>query len=159
MDAGIGREANLHWLTANKHNHLVVSRKKNRDIDMAQTSVIQSAGGHQIHLQGRPANIPQKSNSPVGWSKRAVKDQSINESFRKNYAEKLKKISEGLAKPGFTKKRGAVNQRIGRLREKCKRVSAHYQIDLKVDEATGPVTRMTWDYQPQPASKQTHPGV
>jgi transposase len=88
-----------------------------------------------------------------------MKDQSINESFQKKYEEELKKISEGLAKPGFNKKRDAVNQRIGRLKEKCKRVSAHYQIDLKVDEATGRVTGLTWDYQPQPASKQTHPGV
>jgi len=159
MDAGIASEANLQWLTANKYNYLVVSREKNRGIDMAQTSVIESAGGHQIHLQRQAGQHPAEIKLACWSEQRAMKDQSINESFRKNYEEELKKISEGLAKPGFTKKRDAVNQRIGRLKEKCKRVSTHYQIDLKVDEATGLVTGLTWDYQPQPASKQTHPGV
>ena len=88
-----------------------------------------------------------------------MKDQSINQRFRSNYEKQLEKISAGLQKPNFAKKRDAIHQRIGRLKEKCKRVSAHYQIDLQVDEATGLVTALTWDYAPQPASKQTHPGV
>ena len=88
-----------------------------------------------------------------------MKDQSINESFREKYEQELTKLSEGLLKPRFTKKHDAVNQRIGRLKEKNKRVSSHYQIDMKVDEATQQVTGLTWLYQPQPSSKHTHPGV
>jgi hypothetical protein len=57
------------------------------------------------------------------------------------------------------RKRDPVNQRIGRLKEKCKRVSGHYRINLQTNEATGLVTELTRDYQPQPAGKQTHPGV
>jgi transposase len=159
MDAGIASEENLQWLTANKYNYLVVSRERKRDIDMAQTSVIESASGHQIHLQRQPGPHAGEIKLACWSEQRAMKDQSISESFRKRYEQGLKEISEGLDKPRSTKKRDAVNQRIGRLKEKCKRVSAHYQIDLKVDEATGRVTGLTWDYQPQPASKQTHPGV
>jgi len=159
MDAGIASEKNLQWLTANNYNYLVVSRERKRDIDMEQTRVIESAGGHQIHLQ-RQAGQHAGEIKLACWSEqRAMKDQGINESFRKKYEEELKNISEGLAKPRTTKKRDAVNQRIGRLKEKCKRVSGHYQIGMKVDEATGQVSGLTWDYQPQPASKQTHPGV
>ena len=88
-----------------------------------------------------------------------MKDQSINESFREKYEQELTKLSEGLLKPRFTKKHDAVNQHIGRLKEKNKRVSAHYQIDMTVDEATQQVTGLTWLYQPQPSSKYTHPGV
>ncbi len=87
-----------------------------------------------------------------------MKDRGINESFRASYEQALTKISEGLGKPKFTKKRDAINQRIGRLKEKCKRVSAHYQIDMKVDEARDRVTALPWNDQTQPASKQTHPG-
>lgn len=88
-----------------------------------------------------------------------MKDQSINESFREKYERELTRISEGLLKPRFTKKRDAVSQRIGRLKEKNKRVSAHYQIDMSVDEATNQVTGLTWEYRPQPASQHTHPGI
>ena len=71
----------------------------------------------------------------------------------------LKTISKGLHKPRCTKKRNAVCERIGRLKEKCKRVSAHYEINMEVDEATELVTQLTWNYKPQENSKQTHPGV
>ena len=68
-------------------------------------------------------------------------------------------VSASLQKSNCNKKRDTTHQRTGRLKEKCKRVSARYQIDLKVDEASSRVTALTWDYQPQPASKQTHPKV
>ncbi|MFT6181123.1 MAG: hypothetical protein ACI9NQ_001800 [Paracoccaceae bacterium] len=42
---------------------------------------------------------------------------------------------------------------------KFKSVSSHSQINLRTNKATGLVTELTWDYQPQPANKQTHPGV
>ena len=159
MDAGIASEENLQWLTTHHYKYLVVSRERKRDIDMEQTSVIQSAGEHAIHLQRQPGDHQGEIKLACWSEQRAMKDQSINDSFRAKYEEELKKISDGLHQPRFTKKRDAVNQRMGRLKEKCSRVSAHYQIDLKVDEATGQVTDLTWRYQPQPASKQTHPGV
>lgn len=159
MDAGIASEENLQWLTENNYNYLVVSRERKRDIDMQKTTVIESAGGHQIHLQRQPGQH-QKEIRLACWSEqRAAKDEGINQRFRDKFEEELTKISEGLHKPRTTKKRDPLNQRIGRLKEKCKRVSAHYQIELKTNEATGHVTDLTWQYQPQPASKQTHPGV
>lgn len=159
MDAGIASEENLQWLTTNNYNYLVVSRERKRDMDMSQASIIESACGHQIHLQRQPG--PHQGEIKIAcWSEqRAMKDESINENFRKKYEQELRKISEGLRQPRTTKKRDALSQRIGRLKEKCKRVSAHYQIDLKVDKTTGLVSELTWEYQPQPASKQTHPGV
>ena len=159
MDAGIASEENLQWLTTHKYNYLVVSREKKRDMDKRKASIIESAGGHQIHLQRQPGQHEGEIKLACWSEQRAMKDQSINESFREKYEQELKKISEGLQKPRFTKKRDALSQRIGRLKEKCKRVSAHYRIDMTVDETTGLVSALTWEYQPQPASKQTHPGV
>ena len=159
MDAGIASEENLQWLISNNYHYLVVSRERKRDIAMEQTRVIQSAGGHQIHLQRQPGEHPGEIKLACRSEQRAMKDQSINQHFRTKYEQELEKISAGLQKSNCTKKRDPIHQRIGRLKEKCKRVSAHYQIDLKVDEASGRVTSLTWDYQPQPASKQTHPGV
>jgi transposase len=159
MDAGIASEENLQWLKSNKYNYLVVSRERKRDIDMEKTSIIQSASDHEIHIQRQDGTNPGEIKLACWSEQRAMKDEAINERFRARYEEELKKISAGLHKPGFTKKRDALNQRIGRLKEKCKRVSAHYQIAMTVDPATEQVTDLTWEYQPQSASKQTHPGV
>jgi transposase len=159
MDAGIASKENLEWLIANKFNYLVVSREKKRDIDMAQASVIESAGGAEIHLHRQDGEYEGEIKIACWSEQRAMKDDSINGHFREKYEEELKAISEGLHKPRCTKKRNAVCERIGRLKEKCKRVSAHYEIKMEVDEATGLVTQLTWDYKPQQNSKQTHPGV
>jgi len=159
MDAGIASEENLEWLTLNKFNYLVVSRERKRDIEMEKTSVIESAGGHQIHLQRQPCQHEGEVKIACWSEQRAMKDKSINTSFQEKYEQELNKINEGLHKPRTTKKRDPINQRIGRLKEKYKRVSVHYQVNLKTNEATGLVTELTWDYQPPPASKQTHPGV
>jgi transposase len=159
MDAGIASEENIQWLTLNKYNYLVVSRERKRDIDMKETSVIESAGGHQIHIQRQPGQREGEVKLACWSEQREMKDKSINTSFREKYEKALNEISEGLYKPRTTKKRDPINQRIGRLKEKYKRVSGHYQIDLKTNETTGLVSELTWKYQPQPASKQTHPGV
>lgn len=159
MDAGIASEENLQWLRENKYNYLVVSRERSRDIDMEQTRVIESASGHSIHLQRQAGEYPEEIKLACWSEQRAMKDQSINESFKAKYEKELKKISDGLSKPGCIKKSDVIYQRIGRLKEQNKRVSQHYQIDIKVNEESGLVTELTWDFQPLPESKQTHPGV
>ena len=146
MDAGIASEENLEWLTLNKYHYLVVSRERKRDIEMEKTSVIESAGGHQIHLQRQPGQHKGEVKIACWSEQRAMKDKSINTSFQEKYERELNKINEGLHKPRTTKKRDPINQRIGRLKEKYKRVSSHYQINLKTNEATGLVTELTWDY-------------
>jgi transposase len=159
MDAGISSEENLQWLRKNKYNYLVVSRDISRDIDMEQTRVIESASGHSIHLQRQAGEYAEEIKLACWSEQRAMKDQSINESFKAKYEKELKKISDGLSQPRCNKKRDAIHQRIARLKEKNKRVSQHYQLDIKVNEKSGLVTELKWDFQPQPESKQTHPGV
>jgi len=159
MDAGIASEKNLEWLILNKYNYLVVSRERKRDIDMERTSMIESAGGHQIYLQRQPGQLEGEIKIACWSEQREMKDRSINTSFQEKFEKELNEISGNLQKPRTTKKRDAINQRLGRLKEKFKRVSGHYQIDLKASDATGKATELTWEFQPKPASKQTHPGV
>jgi len=159
MDAGIASEENLQWLKENDYQFLVVSRERKRDIEKEKAQIIESAGGHQIHLHRQPGDHEGEIKVACWSEQRALKDEGINQRFREQFEGELQKIKEGLGKPRTTKKRDPLNQRIGRLKEKCKRVSAHYQIEMGVDEKTDQVTGLTWKYQPQPASKQTHPGV
>ena len=159
MDAGIASKANLQWLLANHFNYLVVSRETKRDIEMDNTQIRASASGHNIHLQRKEGEYEGEIKLACWSEERAQKDESINHHFREKYEAELKKLSAGLNKPHSTKKRDAISQRLGRLKETCKRVSAHYEIIMEVDETTGLVTQLTWQYKPQQKSKQTHPGV
>jgi len=159
MDAGIATNKNVEWLIANKFNYLVVSRERSRDIDKEKAQVIRSAGDAEIYIQRQESQCEGEIKLACWSEQRAAKDEGINDRFREKYEEELKKISEGLSKPRFTKKRDAINERIGRLKEKCKRVSSHYRLEMTVDETKDLVTSLTWHYEPLQNSKQTDPGV
>ena len=159
MDAGIATHKNIDWLINHQFNYLVVSRERSRDFDKEKAEVIQSAGGAEIHLQRQEGEFEGEIKLACWSEKRAAKDEGINTRFREKYEEELGKIKAGLNKPRCTKKRNAINERIGRLKEKCKRVSAHYRIEMTVDESKDHVTSLSWYYEPIPSSKQTDPGV
>jgi transposase len=159
MDAGIATIKNIEWLIANKFNYLVVSRERSREMDKEKAHVIQSAGGSEIHLQRQEGEFEGEIKLACWSEKRAAKDEGINARFREKYEEELNKIRAGLLKPRYTKKRDAINERIGRLKEKCKRVSAHYRLEISVDETKDRVTSLSWYYEPLQSSKQTDPGV
>ena len=159
MDAGIATQKNIEWLISNKFNYLVVSRERSRDMDKEKAQVIQSAGGADIYLERQKGEFEGEIKIACWSEQRAAKDEGINTRFREKYEAELTKINAGLSKPRFAKKRNIINQRIGRLKEKCKRVSAHYRLEMVVDKSTDHVTSLSWHYEPLPSSKQTDPGV
>ena len=163
MDAGIASEKNITWLVNNGYKYLVVSRQKKRTFDMDKALSIQSASDHTIHLQREEAQEQGEEVSEVKlycWSEeRARKDSEIDAHFREKFEAELTKITAGLHQKGYTKKRDKLNERIGRLKERCKRVSHHYHIELVLDDKGETVTELNWRYQPSEASKQSHPGV
>lgn len=159
MDAGIASEENLQWLLENNYNYLVVSRERKRSINKEKAITIQSAGNHNIHLQ-RQAGSHEEEIKIACWSEqREAKEKGIIGTKKTAFESSLNNIKEGLQKPRTTKKQGALNQRIGRLKEKYKTVSAHYDIDLVLDESNAIVTELHWKYQPKQESKATDPGV
>lgn len=52
----------------------------------------------------------------------------------------------------------SINQKAKRGK-KCNRVSAHYRLEITVDETKDHVTSLSWYYEPLKSSKQTDPGV
>ena len=174
MDAGIASEENIEWLSAQGFKYLVVSRKRKREFEMAEAIKILSASGHEIYLHRQHARVDQADaagSSPVQskkldeltvacWSQqRAQKDRQIDVQAKARFEAELSKLHEGLSKKGCTKKRDTVNQRIGRLKQRYRRVAQHYRIDCSLDEKNINVVRIQWHFEPQTGSKATHPGV
>jgi len=159
MDAGIAIEENIEWLVAHGYKYLVVSRERKRDFDKEKASCIESAGGHQIHLQRVPGEGEEEIKLRCWSEQRARKDEEINEHFRQKFEQELKKLAEGLHKAGCTKRRDKVNERIGRLKQRFQRVGRHYRIEMTLDEKKDVVTGIEWHFEPSEGSKQTHPGV
>ena len=163
MDAGIASEKNITWLADKGYKYLVVSRQRKYAFEMEKALSIQSASDYTVHLHRE--EVPQQQDQSASevklycWSeRRAQKDAAIDQQFREKFEAELTQIAAGLQKKGYTKKRDKLNERIGRLKERFKRVSRHYRIELILG-STDIVSQLKWYYDPSPISKQNHPGV
>ncbi|MEN6469269.1 MAG: hypothetical protein ABFD45_10020 [Smithella sp.] len=65
------------------------------------------------------------------------------------FAEELDKVRNALPKKHGTKIYDKVIGKIGRLKERYKRVSRHYEITVTKDENTNRATAITWEHKEQ----------
>ena len=159
MDAGIATEENLQWLHEKKFNYLVVSRKQDKTMNQQNAMEIEAASGHKILLERQQGNVDHEIELACWSQPRAAKETSMISNARESYESELNKLNEGLTKPRNTKKRDAINRRIGRLNQRYSKVSSSYIIDLKLSEDQDIVTALTWKYEPKENSKHQQPGV
>ena len=74
------------------------------------------------------------------------------------FDEALRKLSSGLKRPRTVKSLSKVQERLGRLKERCKRVSRHYKIKIVPDESGKKAKELKRERQPLNNSRMTHPG-
>jgi transposase len=138
MDAGIATEENLAFLREKGFDYICVSRSglqdythadsgcktvfdnRNRPISLSVVTPDNKAGG-DLYLYVK-SGMKQK------------KEQSMNDKLTKRFIEELEHIRSSLSKKRGIKEEGAVNQRIGRLRQKYPSVSRLFTIELNVGE-------------------------
>jgi transposase len=159
MDRGLAAEDNLAWLRAEGYRYLVVSRERERQFDPQAAVEIETAGGDPLQLQLVRDESGQEVRLYCYSKARAEKEDAITRRFTERFETGLQKIAEGLAKPRGEKRLTKLNERIGRLKEKCRGVGQHYAIDLVPDASGQKAIALSWEKQPIEGSRFTHPGV
>jgi transposase len=145
LDAGIATIENLAWLRKNEYTYVVSARQDAPSIDLEGELV--SVG--DLHNLVKAALIKSEDNSEEKWlyceseAKAAVASE-MKQSFRKRFEEELKKLAEGLLKSKSRKKFIKVIERIGRLKEKHKRISGCYEINVIASEDGTIATSIEW---------------
>jgi transposase len=145
IDAGIASQENLDLIKAKGYNYLCVSRKALTDytVDADARTVIVHDNKNQpiklqeVHTDGEDYYL--KIDSPA----KALKEESMNRSFRKRFEEGLNTIAASLQKKGGTKRYEAVLKRIGKLEGRYPSIARYYHIDIRKD-AKDKVTAVTW---------------
>ena len=159
MDAGIATEANLAWLREQGYRYLAVSRERSRQFDPDQAIEVLTKSQETVQLQ----RVLDKDGAEVRLychsAGRHTKETAINARFVKQFEEGLAKLADGLSKPRSQKTVAAVQQRIGRLKEKSRGIGQHYEITVTPDDTGLNATAITWKQTPLDGSKLTHPGV
>lgn len=131
LDAGIASEANLQWLKDNHYKYVVSARQDAPSLelegeltavgdlnDLVKAAFVKSATGEEKWLYCESE------------AKAAVATQ-MKHSFKKRFEEDLARLATGLAKPKGRKKYAKVLERVGRLKEKHKRISSCYEITVQ----------------------------
>lgn len=158
MDAGIATEANLAWLAEHGYRYLVVRRGGTRAFDADQAITIKTAGGEALRLQKVASEDGKEVWLYCHSEGREAKETAMNARFDQAFEAGLRKLADGLAKPRGEKRRDKLLERIGRLKEKSRGASRHYQVALQADES-GKATALAWTKSAVEGTMATHPGV
>ena len=149
MDAGLSTQATIAWLRAHGYDWITVRRggddppESGPDLEF-RTRHGTAARAWRLRTEGGESEL-------CIWSEeRQAKDDAILAQQRERFEGELRALHEGLAKKGTTKRFDKVVERLGRLKERYKRVSGQYAIRVeKAAAATGP---------PDPAGAESAPG-
>jgi transposase len=146
LDAGISTEENLQWLKEEKYTYVVSARQDapSLELDGDLISVGDLKGLVKAALIKSPEGDDEKWLYCESEAKAAVASQ-MKQSFKKRFEEDLKKLAKGLTKPTGRKKHSKVLERIGRLKEKHKRISGCYEINVKTSEDGTLATAVSWE--------------
>lgn len=159
MDRGIATEENINWLKKEEYRYLVVSRERNRQFDETMAVETMTAQENVIQLQREMSEDGKEVRLYCYSEDREKKEVAITNRFATRFETGLQKIQKSLVKPHSEKKPDRVNERIGRLKEKCHGIGQHYTIDLTYNETGTAVTEITWKKEPKEGTAATHPGV
>jgi hypothetical protein len=138
MDAGIATEENLQSLREKQFDYICVSRSSLQDYSLPENGIkmVFDNRNHPIEL-----SIVEETGKEDGdlylyvkSGQKQQKEVSMNSKLSKRFVEELENIKASLSKKRGIKEESAVNQRIGRLKQKYPSISKLYKIDLKVDE-------------------------
>jgi transposase len=145
LDAGIATKDNLAWLRKNEYKYIVSARQDAPSIDLEGELV--SVG--DLNNLVKAALIKSEENSEEKWlycesEAKAAVASKMKHSFRTRFEEELKKLSDGLVKPKGRKKLTKVIERLGRLKEKHKRISGCYEVNVIASEDGSIAIALEW---------------
>ena len=145
IDAGIATQENLDLIKEKGYNYLCVSRKALTDYEVRPDARVVTVRDsrerpiklQEVHTDGDDYYL--KIDSPAT----ALKEESMNRSFRRRFEEGLGTIAASLKKKGGTKKYEAVVKRIGKLEGRYPSIARYYHISVEKDDKNK-VTSVTW---------------
>ena len=130
MDAGIATEANINWLEAAGYQWICVSRgQKYRQPEREADETLKTKANHTV----RAWKLQQSATEALVYVVSEAKQHRQTEIVlkrRQKFEEALRTLHEGLTMPYRTKHYEKVVERIGRLKQKHRHVSHHYEVTV-----------------------------
>lgn len=160
MDAGFYSKSNVNWLEANGFDYITVLPSGDSKFEPAGSDVIEHTDnkGQQIRLQMGKVDMDGESVKAlmVDSDAKAAKERSMYEQACKRYEEGLEAIRKGIQTKGGTKKRDAVNKRLGKLDKQYGAIRLSYSVNFTYEGAGKDevATSMTWECRKDKAAQR-----
>jgi transposase len=144
MDAGIATEENLQYLSSAGYTYIIVSRKRNPTMpEEGECTLVKERGGNTVKVKLVKNTETNETELYCHSTGREQKELAMKGACCQLYEEGLMALAEGLSKKGCIKKYDKVLLALGRLRERYKRVSGRYEIEVTQSEQRI-ATAITW---------------
>ena len=148
MDAGIATDENVQWLKEHHYRYIVVSRKKKTQIpdNVKMVPVKQDKKTKAVLVKAGFTYNQQTDEMELYCHSidKEKKEESIKSKFQQRFESALLKADKALNLKYGTKRYDKVIEKIGRLKEKFKRVSHLYTITIHKDADSKNASRITW---------------
>lgn len=145
MDAGFATEENIQWLKQANYQFIVVSRKQNLVMPQdCETIVVKEAPNNLV----RASLIENKETDEMELychsQAKAGKSKAMISKASARFETDLQRLTDGLNKKGCTKKHQKVIEKVGRLKEKHKKVGQFYDVTVIADDDNTFTKEITW---------------
>jgi transposase len=146
MDAGLATEGNLLWLKKRGYDYLVVSRQRKVEVPPEVEMIIVREDNRRLIRAGL-VNRPETEEVTLYCHStgKEIKERGIKNRFEQRFEAELDQVCQALSKKYGTKLYPKVLEKIGRLKERYKRVSRRYAITVTPDEKTNRAMAITWE--------------
>jgi transposase len=147
VDAGIATDKNIAWLKG-RYDYIVVSRKKKIDAPPEMVAIREDA---RRCIRAGIIRTAHEATLVCHSTDKEIKETGIQNRFERRFEEELAKVHNALSKKHGTRNYDKVIEKIGRLKERYKRIARRYEITVaKNDNLATCVTwqRKTEDHRP-----------
>lgn len=161
LDAGIASDDNLAWLVDQGYRYLVVSRDavRHNPQDHPHAILVRDTDHGQVCVVRETDAETGETRLYCHSERKALKEQGIRDRFHVRLEDALKALDSGLDKKGTVKHYAKILERIGRLREKNRRVAHEYRIEVIADDAQKNAVRIQWEREAKSARNDQLCGV
>jgi len=143
-DAGIGTQKNIEWMIGQGFDYIMVSRKRLREIP-ADIKMVNLREDDGRLIQGAICrNSSHEMEVYCYCTAKEIKEKGIKTRFEKRFEAKLAEFGNALSRKGGTKKYEKVLEKIGRLKEKHRRVARRYEIHVQKDKESKNAINIHW---------------
>jgi transposase len=149
VDAGIATEQNIAWLK-DRYDYIVVSRKKKIDLPLEMVTVRED---NRRCIRAGIIRTDDEAMLICHSTDKEIKETGIQNRFEKRFEEELTKVHNALNKKHGTKTYDKVIEKIGRLKERYKRIARRYEITVTKNDNLA--ISVTWQKKPE----EHYPGM